>query len=115
MVTKFSWRIGTDAVPTKDSLAKRLSFMDTLCPLHEDVTYSINIFFECPMAKAIWLGSSWGLWINHINVSCIIDIVKLVTDPSSLLNHLIHSPQTLRANPLCLLLSQKWRFGSCKI
>ena len=52
----------------------------------------LNLFFECPMAKAIWFGS-WGLRINHINVSFIIDIVKLVTDPSSLLNHLSRSPQ----------------------
>lgn len=52
------WRIGSNSLPTKESLMLRLGSNDNLCPLCESaVKTCTHLFFKCPIARPIWFAS----------------------------------------------------------
>uniref|UniRef100_A0A2N9HCG5 protein-disulfide reductase n=1 Tax=Fagus sylvatica TaxID=28930 RepID=A0A2N9HCG5_FAGSY len=58
----FLWRISSNLLPTKDNLDRFIDAEDQLCPLCEIEQESIvHIFLHCPVAKALWFGSCWGI------------------------------------------------------
>ena len=60
----------------------RLGSNDNLCPICEsDVEICTYLFFKCPVARAIWAASRWGLKLNHAPVNSCEDIIKMVTEP----------------------------------
>lgn len=77
MVTKFSWRIGTDAVPTKDSLAKRLSFMDTLW-LCAHYTRMLHNLLLISFLNAQWLKQFGWAAVGGCGSTILMSLVSLI-------------------------------------
>ena len=76
------WRIGPDAIPTKDNMIKRFESIDPTCPLCcQDIESTCHVFFNCPVAKAIWLTSCWGFRASDHQISSCEDIINLVVEP----------------------------------
>ena len=78
----FLWRIGSNSLPTKLNIAKRLRSGDTLCPccnLEEESI--IHLFFKCHAAKAFWYANSWGIHSDNLPVHSCSNIIKLLVDP----------------------------------
>ena len=78
----FLWRLGSDSLPTKLNIAKRLGSGDTLCPccnLEEESI--IHLFFKCHAAKALWYANSWRIHSDNLLVHSCPDIIKLLVDP----------------------------------
>ena len=56
------WRITTYTIPVKEVLGQRLELDNQECVLCQDGQETIShLFFHCPMARAIWFSSCWGL------------------------------------------------------
>ena len=82
----FIWRIGTNSLPTKDNLLKRININDPSCLLCGfEVETCCHLFFGCPVAKAIWHSSCWGFKADKHHMSACMDIIKLILDPSQAL------------------------------
>ncbi|KAL0017509.1 hypothetical protein SO802_004578 [Lithocarpus litseifolius] len=46
-----------------------------------DVEICTHLFFKCPVARAIWFASRWGLKLDNAPVNSCEDIIKMVTKP----------------------------------
>ena len=78
------WRIGVNALPTRENLMTRLHIEDPNCVFcKQEIENLCHIFFRCPAAKAIWFSACWGLRTEQLVLSHPEDIVKLVLDPPS--------------------------------
>ena len=78
----FFWRLGTNTIPTKENLLQRIGIDDPSCVLCGcEIESSCHIFLKCPVAKAIWHSSCWGLRADELHISSSSDIVKLVLNP----------------------------------
>ena len=54
-VKMFIWRIGSNSLPTRDNLLKRINIDDPSCLFCGfEVENCCHLFFGCPVAKAIW-------------------------------------------------------------
>ena len=76
------WRIAANTIPVKEKLAQRMKIENLLCDLClEAPESSCHLFCRCPVARAIWFTSCWGLRVLDQNIASNADIVKLVLDP----------------------------------
>ena len=76
------WRIASNTIPVKELLAQRMGIDNQLCDLcHEAPESSCHLFCLCPVARAIWFTSCWGMRVHNQNFANSADIVKLVLDP----------------------------------
>ncbi|XP_030969607.1 uncharacterized protein LOC115989868 [Quercus lobata] len=46
-----------------------------------EIESSCHLFFKCPVARAIWYSSCWGLRADKLHISSSSDIIKLVLNP----------------------------------
>ena len=78
------WRIATYTIPVKEVLGQRLELDNQECVLCQDgQETSSHLFFHCPVAKAIWFSSCWGLRALNYNIKSNMDIINLILDPPS--------------------------------
>ena len=76
------WRIASNTIPIKEILAQRMGLDNQVCELcHEAPESSCHLFCLCPVARAIWFTSCWGMRVHNQNFANSADIVKLVLDP----------------------------------
>lgn len=48
---------------------------------NQEVDTCCHLFFKCPVAKAIWHSTCWGLHVDKIQIASCEDIINLVLDP----------------------------------
>jgi hypothetical protein len=73
------WRIASNLLPTKDSMARYVPDIDTTCGLCEFSPEStIHLFWHCPFARAVWFGSEWGLTVPMNNA---LQLVEFLMSP----------------------------------
>lgn len=75
-------RITTNTIPVKEILGQRVELENlgfVLCRDAQETTS--HLFFHCPMDRAIWFSSCWGLRVQNHNISSCMDIIKLNLDP----------------------------------
>ena len=111
----FLWRVAAGILPTKDSIAKFVPSSNQVCVLcNEALESTVHIFWECPLARAMWFGSVWG-----IRTDCII-----INNASQLVELIITPPPEIIFAGLCekkfclfgaLLLDQLWKCRNAKI
>lgn len=80
------WRIGANAIPTRENLQRRTQHIDPsyiLCSA--EVESCVHLFFECHFARALWSSSGWGLRINVASLNSREDILKLILNPPNAL------------------------------
>ena len=76
------WRIGNSSLPTNENLSCRLEYIDPNCTLCKNGWEScVRLFFECPIARALWLSSCWGLRVDTSMLQTNEDIIKLIIEP----------------------------------
>jgi len=105
----FLWTVAARILPTKDSITKFAPSSNQVCVLCHEVSQSaVHIFWECPLSRAVWFGSVWG-----IRTDCII-----INNASQLVEQIITSPSEIIYEGLCekkfclfgaLLLDQLWK------
>jgi ribonuclease HI len=84
------WRIGLNILPTKSSIALFASNFDTNCPLCSiHVETPLHLFWQCPLARALWFNSVWGIRTDLIHLDNILQLIEMLLSPlpSLLLNN----------------------------
>lgn len=80
------WRIGQNAIPTKENIVMRIGEGDPNCVLcGESIENCCHLFFKCNVARAIGFASCDGLRSDSIPISTNEDIVKFIVSPFSFL------------------------------
>ena len=75
-------RIATGILLTKLNLALKIGLGDTSCPLCQEGEESLeHLFFNCPITRVIWFGSSWGIYSSLLPISSCHDFIKLICKP----------------------------------
>lgn len=76
------WRVGANALPTRDNLMIRMEVDNPNCLLCNQVLESpIHLFFKCSAAKAIWFASCWSFKSDQVPLHSNLDMVKLILGP----------------------------------
>ena len=76
------WRIGANAIPTRENIQRRIHHVDPSCILcNAEVERSSHLFFESHFARALWANSGWGLRINSDLLNSGEDILNLILNP----------------------------------
>ena len=78
------WRIATGCLPTtKDKLSKFVDIGDVYCPLCRlEIESSLHLCAFCPIVKAVWFNSKWGLRMDSFGFSSIVDFIQFLCSPS---------------------------------
>ncbi|XP_030964174.1 uncharacterized protein LOC115985370 [Quercus lobata] len=80
------WRIGKNALPTKENIVLRIGVGDPNCMLcGENIENYCHLFFKCNVARALWFASCDGLRSDSIPISTNEDIVKFIVSPNNFL------------------------------
>ena len=78
----FFWRVGTNALPTRDNLMNRMDVENPNCILCNMQTESpCHLFLKCPVAKALWFAAYCGFKSNEVPLNSHVDIVKIILNP----------------------------------
>ena len=101
------WRIGNNSLPINENLSCRLEYIDPNCTLCKNGWEScVHLFFECPIARALWLSSCRGLRVDTSMLQTIVDTVKLIIEPpTSTIN--AHDQWLITLN-MALILDEIW-------
>lgn len=76
------WRVATNFLPTKDNLCRFLDEGELIYPLCNSETESIvHLFALCPVAKAIWFNSQWGLRTEFLSIASTSDFIQFLFAP----------------------------------
>ena len=79
------WRIAVVCLPTKDKLSRFVDATDTYCPLYKmETETSLHLFALCPVAKAVWFNSKWGLRMDSFGFSSEVDFILFLCSPPPL-------------------------------
>ena len=63
----FLWRLGVNALPTRENLRSRLQIDDPNCVFcKEEVETPCHLFLACPTSKSLWFAACWGLKIEFL-------------------------------------------------
>ncbi|XP_075670411.1 uncharacterized protein LOC142640212 [Castanea sativa] len=93
------WRIGQNALPTKENILLRISEGDPNYVLYgENIENCCYLFFKCNIAKALWFASCGGLRSDCIPISTNEDIFKFIVSPNSFLG--VESARNKKDNEL---------------
>ena len=108
------WRLAAGFLPTKDILRFATS-LDPICIMCNDHAKSaVHLFCECPLARALWFGCKWGIWIDQISI----------TSPNLLVSFLISPPDVLGVSKSkkdffsftrVLIVDQIWKLRNSKV
>ena len=78
------WRIAVVCLPTKDKLSRFVDATDTYCRLYKmETETSLHLFALCPVAKAVWFNSKWGLRMDSFGFSSEVDFILFCVPPFS--------------------------------
>ena len=81
-IKMFLWRLGVNALPTRENLLKRVDIHDPTCLLCQGCIESpCHLFLRCPIAKALWFSACWGFRAKDVRADSPEDIVNLVIKP----------------------------------
>ena len=76
------WRIGANAIPTKENFLQKINVDNPNCKIcNQEVDTCCHLFFKCPVAKATWHSTCWGLHVDKIQIASCEDIINLVLNP----------------------------------
>ena len=76
------WRIASKTIPVKEILDQRMGLDNQVCALCQEAPKtSCHLFYHCPIARAIWFTSCWGMRVHDHNLTNSADIIKLVLNP----------------------------------
>ena len=76
------WRIAAGSLPTKDKLSRFVDVIDTYCPFCKmETETSLHLFALCPVAKAVWFDSKWGLRMDSFGFSSEVDFILFLVLP----------------------------------
>ena len=76
------WRIAVVCLPTKDKLSRFVDATDTYCRLYKmETETSLHLFALCPVAKAVWFNSKWGLRMDSFGFSSEVDFILFLCSP----------------------------------
>ena len=60
------WRVAANCLPTKDKRLRYDANADTICHLcNSGQESTIHLFIDCPLARALWFSSQWGIRIDN--------------------------------------------------
>ncbi len=80
------WRIASNLLPTKASLARFDSNMDSSCSLCDHhLETSIHLFWECLLARVVWFGSEWCIRTDCILLQNLASLIEMLVDPPATL------------------------------
>jgi hypothetical protein len=76
------WCIASKLLPTKAALSRfdpNLNISCSLCdwPMESDC----HLFWECPLARALWFGSEWSIRTDAIQLSDSAKLIEILIDP----------------------------------
>jgi len=78
----FLWRVGTNALSTRENLLNLLEVDDPTCLLCNQESESIcHLFLKCPIARALWFSTCWGFKAEEHTLRSHSDIVQLILNP----------------------------------
>ena len=78
----FLWRLGANALPTRENLRSRLHIEDPKSVFfREEVETPCHLFLGCPASKSLWFAAFWGLKTECLVSNQPEDIIKWVLDP----------------------------------
>lgn len=76
------WRIAIGFLPTKDKLSRLVDIGDIYFPLYSlEIESSLHLFALCPIAKAVWFSSKWGLRMDSFGFSLVVDFIQFLCSP----------------------------------
>ncbi|XP_075640398.1 uncharacterized protein LOC142612167 [Castanea sativa] len=83
------WRVAANCLPTEDQRLRYDANADTSCHLcNTGQESTIHLFINCPLARALWFNSQWGIRIDNWGIR--IDNVELSTPAQ--FNHFLLNP-----------------------
>ena len=110
----FLWRLAAGLLPTKDILRFATS-LDPICIMFNGHAESaVHLFWECPLARALWFGCKWGIRTDQISI----------TSPTLFVSFLISSPDMLGVSNSekdffsitgVLIVDQIWKLRNSKV
>ena len=76
------WRIAFNLLPTKDSLARFNPLLDPLYSLCSvGMESAIHLFWDCPLARSLWFGSSLGIKTDIMPITSIVELLDMLLAP----------------------------------
>ena len=76
------WRIAAGCMSTKDKLSRFVDIGDVYCPLCRlEIESSLHLFAFCPVTKAVWFNSKWGLRMDSFGFSLVVDFIQFFCSP----------------------------------
>ena len=76
------WRVGVNALPTRENLMSRVTVSDPSCVLcGNEIESCCHLFVTCPVARALWHSTCWGFKTHGANLATCEDIMMLVLNP----------------------------------
>ncbi|KAL0000486.1 hypothetical protein SO802_014267 [Lithocarpus litseifolius] len=113
-IKMFLWRLGVNALPTRENLSKRMEINDTSCLLCKNVVETpCHLFLHCPIARALWFSVCWGFKPEEISASSTEDILNLVLNPPSPFSPAME--QWKISLTLALTLEEIWRLRNTEL
>jgi hypothetical protein len=109
------WRVAAGLLPTKESLSRFATSFDYICVLCDHSCESdVHLFWDCPMARALWFGSRWGIKTDQITMSSSCQIVELLLAPPIELEISFADNDSFLLNG-ALILDQIWKLRNSKM
>ena len=76
------WRLAAGLLPTKDTLTRFVTSLDPICVLcDQECEDAIHLFWDCPMAKALWFGCRWSIRTDQFPITNATQLVIMLMSP----------------------------------
>ena len=76
------WRVAANCLPTKDQRLRYDASADTICHLcNTGQESTIHLFINCPLARALWFSSQWGIRIDNCKLSTPAHFIHFLLNP----------------------------------
>ena len=76
------WRVAANCLPTKDKRLRYDANADTICHLcNSGQESTIHLFIDCPLARALWFSSQWGIRIDNCELSTSTQFIHFLLIP----------------------------------
>lgn len=105
------WRIKVGCLPTKENLLTRLIHIDSTCTLCKSSSEPcVPLFFECPIARAIWFLACQEYRSDISRLQTNEDPIRLLLEPPC--SSLLASEQWLASLNMALVADEIWNLGN---